>query len=39
MFTILAYETTGTVQTYSFRYIVRNGVIASGHLMLLDSHS
>jgi len=36
---IRAYETTGTVQTYSFRYIVRNGVITSGHLTLLGSRS
>jgi Restriction endonuclease len=28
---IRAYETTGAVQAYSFRYVVRNGVIVSGH--------
>ncbi len=32
---ILAYETTGAVQTYRFSYIVHNGVIASGHQALL----
>lgn len=28
---IRAYETTGAVQAYSFRYVVRNGVIVSGY--------
>jgi hypothetical protein len=28
---IRAYETTGAAQDYSFRYVVRNEVIVSGH--------
>jgi restriction system protein len=35
-----AYESTGTVQTYSFSYIVRGGTIVAGHQVLLEtSHS
>jgi hypothetical protein len=32
-------ETTGAVQTYSFSYIVHDGVIASGHQALLGTSS
>lgn len=35
----LAYETTGAVQTYSFSYIVHDGVIASGHQAWLGNIS
>ncbi len=35
----LAYETTGPVQAYSFSYIVHDGVIASGHQVLLGTRS
>jgi hypothetical protein len=34
---ILAYETKGLVQTYSFTYIVHGTVIASGRQMLLGT--
>jgi hypothetical protein len=33
----LAYETTGAIQHYRFRYIVRGGTIVTGHLTLISS--
>lgn len=35
---ILAYETTGAIQTYSFTYVVHGRVIASGHQVLLGTN-
>lgn len=34
---LLAYETTGPVQTYLVRYIVSGGVILAGHGTLLGT--
>lgn len=35
---LLAYETTGAIQTYSFNYIVHGGEITSGHQVLLETN-
>jgi hypothetical protein len=36
---LLAYETTGPVQTYSVSYVVSGGVIVSGHGTLIGTSS